>query len=139
MTSSILESMNVSPLAWSIPELQAFIATFDNNTKFLVGIRAKPSSTLVGFYTVSVNRRHRTAQFTAAIGDKACWGKGVLAETTRALVDHMFKTRGVEKMVARVVATNKRIILISPTPRCFSSRERFGRKSFHRMARGWTC
>jgi RimJ/RimL family protein N-acetyltransferase len=107
---SILDSMNVSPLAWSIPELQAFIATFDNNTKFLVGIRAKPGSTLVGFYTISVNRRHRTAQFTAAVGDKAHWGKGVLAETTRALVDHMFTTRGVEKMVARVVSTNKRII-----------------------------
>jgi ribosomal-protein-alanine N-acetyltransferase len=107
---SILESMNVSPLAWSIPELQAFIGTFDNSTRFIIGIRAKPSSTLIGFYTVSINRRHRIAQFTAAVGDKAHWGKGVLTETTRALVEHMFTTRGVEKMYARVVSTNKRII-----------------------------
>jgi RimJ/RimL family protein N-acetyltransferase len=107
---TILESMNVSPLTWTIPELQAFIATFDNITKFIVGIRAKSSSNLVGFYTISVNRRHRTAHFTAAIGDKAYWGKGVLAETTRALVEHMFTTRGVEKMIARVVSTNRRII-----------------------------
>lgn len=107
---SILDGMNLSPLNWSIPEIQAFIRTFDNNGSFIVGIRAKPASTLIGFHTVSVNRRHRTAQFTAAVGDKSYWGKGVLAETTRALVDHMFTARGVEKMYARVLAKNRRIV-----------------------------
>jgi RimJ/RimL family protein N-acetyltransferase len=102
--------LNIPARDWPIEKQQAFILSFDNRKRYLIGIFAKVGGTLIGFYILEVNLTHRTAHISVGIGDRDYWGKNVLAETTPALLDCLFKTRGIEKVVARIIPTNRRIL-----------------------------
>jgi len=105
----VLAGLNIPQVEWSAERLQKFIASFDNRTKYIIGIFDISNSNIIGFYTVDVNHKHKTAQLTAAIGDKSEWGKNILVETAIPLVDHFFDKREVEKITARIISTNKRV------------------------------
>ena len=105
----VLAGLNIPEVEWSAERLQKYIATFDNHTKYILGIFDIVEKNIIGFYTVDVNLKHKTAQLTAAIGDKAQWGKNVIAETAGPLVVFLFENRDIDKMTARIISTNRRI------------------------------
>lgn len=106
----LMGGLNLSPVTWSLQQVQSFIGSFDNRRKYIIGIVSRPTSELIGFYTIDVNQKHRMGQITVGIGDKRYLGKGVLAETAPALVDEFFMHRNLEKMNARVLARNTRML-----------------------------
>lgn len=106
----VIAGMNLPPFDMTVEDLQNYIARADNRNKYLIGIFAKPEKKLIGFYQIDVNLLHRKAEMTAAIGDKAWWGKGVFKKTAGPLVDEFFKSRNIGKMSVRVTSQNKKIL-----------------------------
>jgi RimJ/RimL family protein N-acetyltransferase len=107
---ALLWGLNLTMTDWPVEKIQRFIASFDNRTRYLIGILAKPTLTLIGFYTIDINLSHRIAHLSVGIGDRTFWGKNVLLETTPALIDHLFEARSIEKVSARIIPANKRIL-----------------------------
>lgn len=102
----IVQPLNIVQRRMSKEDLRGYAMRFDNVTKFLVGIFAKPMNLHIGFYAIEVSRIHANANFNIVIGDKSYWGKGVVNETRAALLDELFENRGVEKAYGMPLARN---------------------------------
>jgi len=102
-----------------VDSLRGFFNSFDCIARHLIGIEDRTTNVLIGFYVVDINRAHRTAQLTAAIGDTSYVGKGVLYEASPVLVRYLCKERQVDKVSARVVATNRRMLFNFMIPDVF--------------------
>lgn len=98
--------LNNRPRTMTIRELSGYIESFDNTTRFLVGIFAKPDDLHIGCYFVDVDWPDRNAVFNVLVGDQAYWGQKVVLETRPALVGHFFKERGIEKAIGLPLARN---------------------------------
>ncbi len=106
----ILDALNLPDLHFTPEQLRQFISGFNNYNNYILGIFSKAEEIMIGFYTIDVNPQHRTGQLTAAIGDKAFWGKNIMPEIILAIRDHFFACRSVDKLSARVLAHNRRVI-----------------------------
>jgi [ribosomal protein S5]-alanine N-acetyltransferase len=103
---AIMGPLNLPVRAMRREELAAYIASIDNNMRFLVGIFDKAGGMQIGFFMIDIEIMHRYAIFNVAIGDKDWWGKGVVNEARAALLDHFFEARGIEKAVGLPLARN---------------------------------
>jgi RimJ/RimL family protein N-acetyltransferase len=102
----VMDPLNVAVRAWSTPELQRYIAGYDQTAHLLVGVFDKKSGDQIGFYMIDIDPQHRLATFSVVIGDRAFWGEKVVNETRAALLDHVFTKRGVDKAVGNPLARN---------------------------------
>lgn len=109
-SEELMRGLNLSGVHFSHESLKRFILSFDNYRNYLVGIFSKTGNELIGFYTMDVNRLHKTGNLTAGVGVQAYKGKDVLWKTATPLVDHFFAYRDVEKVTARVLANNYKIL-----------------------------
>ena len=57
---------------------------------------------------IMIDHFNRTAKFTIAIGEKACWGKGYGTETTRLMLDYGFTCLGLHNIWLTVFEYNQR-------------------------------
>lgn len=100
--------LNLAPLGFDEVMLQQFIASFDGIRNHFIGIFDK--DLLVGFYTVDVASVHKIGTLTAGVGEAGYERRRVYWNTIDALLDHFFLYRDVDKMVARVLATNRAML-----------------------------
>lgn len=108
--ADMLRGLNLPALNFTQEQLAAFIASFNNYHNYFVGIFDKTNSVLLGFYTLDVNRTHKVGIITTGIGEPEYLGKNVLWLTIDALLDHFYTYRDVEKISARILAKNKRML-----------------------------
>lgn len=106
----MLRGLNLPPLNFTLEQLAAFIGSFDNYHNYFIGIFDKSNNMLVGFYTLDVNRTHKVAIITTGIGEPDYIGKNVLWLTNDALLDHFYTYRDVDKISARILAKNRRML-----------------------------
>ncbi len=62
---------------------------------------------------VHISDVHKTAECFCAIGDKACWGKGIGTEAHLLLIDWGFRNLGLHKIWADIRAENAAIIKVT--------------------------
>jgi RimJ/RimL family protein N-acetyltransferase len=77
----------------------------DNRRRFCFAIRPRSSSEIIGFERVIVDR-DRNGLLTVLIGDRSWWGKGVVAETRRAVIGFCFETLKCPRVVGAPTANN---------------------------------
>jgi len=106
----LLAGMNLRAFNMTLQDLQNYIGRANNLDKYMIGVFAKPDMKLIGFYQIDVSLLHRRASITAAIGEKEWWGKGVLKDTARPLVDAFFENRNIEKMSLKITSKNRKIL-----------------------------
>jgi RimJ/RimL family protein N-acetyltransferase len=102
----VMGPLNVPVRHMSKDDLARYIARFDNDNGYLIGVFAKTMSLHIGFFMIETNKMHATAGFNLVIGDKQYWGKGVVNEVRAALLDEFFEQRGVEKTSGTPLARN---------------------------------
>jgi len=95
--AEVMRPLNAPIRDLSRNDLANYIAAYDNNSRYLIGIFERASGLQVGFFVIEVDRAHRSAVFNVVIGDKAWWGKGVVNEARAALLEVFFEHRGIEK------------------------------------------
>jgi [ribosomal protein S5]-alanine N-acetyltransferase len=109
--SEVMKPLNVPAKPLTMTELRAYISSFDNLSRHLVGVFEHKSKVQIGFFMIEVLERQALATFNLAIGDKSWWGKGVVNEARAALLDHFFEKRGIEKAYGTPNARNFPAIL----------------------------
>ncbi len=118
-SKEMLEGLNLPELNFTQEKLAKYIAQFDNYRNFFIGIfDQKNNNKLIGFYTIDVNPTHKVGNITTGIGAPGYSGRKIMWATSDALVEHFFYKRDVYKMVARVLAKNKKMLFCfvgSPT------------------------
>lgn len=102
----IMGPLNVPARRMTKDQLARYIAGFDNDRGYLIGVFTKAMAQHIGFFMVETNKLHATANFNLVIGDKHYWGKGVVNEVRAALLDEFFDRRGVEKAYGTPLARN---------------------------------
>lgn len=102
----VMGPLNMQPRRMTKEELARYIAQFDNDKAYLIGVFAKAMPVHIGFFMIDTNKQHATANFNLVIGDKQYWGKGVVNEVRAALLDELFERRGIEKAYGTPLARN---------------------------------
>lgn len=94
------------PLNSTRQQFQAHVRTFDNKTKWILGIWDKSNNKLIGFYRVYIEVSNSCAKTSVLIGEKDYWGRGVVIETRRRLLDVLLISLNLHKVTAKVFARN---------------------------------
>ena len=104
--AEVQRGFNKKPRNWDIPDAVKHINTFNNITLFHLGVFPKDTSRLIGFVTISFAMKHKVAITNVALGDKSYWGKDVIIEVRRKVMDFMFETLGIEKAESEILGRN---------------------------------
>lgn len=102
----IVTPLNIAQRRMTKDDLRRYVARFDNENNYLIGVFTKAMTLHIGFFVIDVNRVHGTASFNLVIGDKSYWGKGVVNEARAALLDEFFENRSIEKAYGTPLARN---------------------------------
>jgi Acetyltransferase (GNAT) domain len=104
------EMLNAPRKAMTMDELVAYIESFDQRTKILIGIFEKKSGLLLGFLRNDVNFETRQFLVAMIIGEPDYRHSGVTMAVTVPFRDYFFGELGMEAMLATALAHNKPII-----------------------------
>lgn len=96
--AELMENLNAPPREIDREQLTRYLKRFNNRTSYHLGLFSKDSGLHVGFYTVFIDPRARTAQTNVVIGDRDFWGKGVVLETRAVIIDFLFDRLGIERI-----------------------------------------
>lgn len=106
----ILVTLNAEPRKHTPETLARQLAQYDNWSHYQIGIFTRDGGRHIGLHEMNLNRKSGVMQVNVLIGDKAWWGKGVVAETRNALLDHFFFEQGIERAYGTPLARNYRMI-----------------------------
>jgi [ribosomal protein S5]-alanine N-acetyltransferase len=102
----VMDPLNSPEREMTILGLQRYIARHDQVTHLMLGIFDRKNDRHIGFFEIDIDERHKLASFNVVIGDKAYWGQRVVLETRAALLDYVFRKRGIEKAIGMPLARN---------------------------------
>ena len=99
----VARGLNILPRRLTQAELRRYVASFDGTSGIIMAIRA--GKILIGIAPFEINRRHRSAQWSLVLGDRAYRGKEILQESCLRLFDWAYDVECLEKVSNRVAAT----------------------------------
>lgn len=102
--------LNAAPVKMTKRDLVTYIKSFDERSRFLIGIFEKATERHLGFLRVDV--KHETGQFLVSmlIGEAGDRNVGVTNAITIPFRDYFFETMGLKVMLATALAHNRPII-----------------------------
>lgn len=104
--AEIQQGFNEPARGWDRRRAVKHITGFNNREKFHLGIFAKDSGNLIGFFAMFVNYKHKVVKSNICIGDKSLWGKDVGLEVRSAMLEFIFGPLGIEKVCGEVQGRN---------------------------------
>lgn len=78
-----------------------WVLNHDNRKSHIIIVVDKASDTAIGFFTITIDASHMTAETAVVIGKRDFWGKNVVIEARTALMTFLFETVGVHKVMGR--------------------------------------
>lgn len=102
--------LNAPPKAMKIGDLVAYIKSFDQKNRVLLGIFEKASEKLLGFLRVDIDHARGDYLVSMLIGEPDYRNKGVTNEITVPFRDYFFETLGLKRMLATALSHNRPII-----------------------------
>ncbi len=79
-----------------------------NPRRIAAGIVVRETGKLIGLCVAYIDPDFREAEYGIKIGDRSSWGKGCGTAATRAFIDLVFETTGVDSLFGLVELTNER-------------------------------
>lgn len=73
----------------------------DNRKSHIIIVTDRETETPIGFFTITIDAGHMTAETAVAIGKRDFWGKNIVIEARTALMAFLFDTVGVHKVIGR--------------------------------------
>lgn len=102
--------LNTMPRQLLPAELQAYIRSFDQISRLLLGIFLKASGQLIGFGTADIIEGGRKVVPTVLIGEPDFRNFGVITELRDVVARHFFEVLGFEAAVASVLSHNTIVV-----------------------------
>lgn len=110
-TDEMTFGLNVDTRSWNVDFFKKMLShQYDNIRHYIVGIFDLKDKALIGFFSFDINYAHQIAHITAGMNPHKIAPKVVFFETTNPLLSFFFEQRGVEKISARVLSNNLRIL-----------------------------
>lgn len=97
----VMLGLNMPQRLMSRAQAVRWVLDFDNRQRFFLGIHVRPDGPLIGFFTVHCDPHTRCGETAVVVGDKAWWGKNVVREARAALLDFLFDTLALHKVLGR--------------------------------------
>jgi hypothetical protein len=111
--SEMLRGLNLHSLGTDIEGFRKRVAgSFDNISNYIIGIYRQGENRPLGFYSMDILRMHKVAHIAAGLGPHDGDGREIIWATMDALLDHFYVARDIDKITARVLAKNFRILYI---------------------------
>lgn len=107
----LMGALNMPARRFSVAELQSFILSYDDHSRYLTGIFTREVGVLIGVLMIEITHAHQLAKVSGFLGDRGWWGKSVLEEAGRALFGEFFGKRGIAKATAQVWEKNHAIAI----------------------------
>ena len=104
--AELMKNVNHTPQRFTMLQLRRFIMSYDQATRLLIGVFDRENEKLVGYYTIEINHPQRRAAFNVVIGDRDYWGQRVVLETRAALMDYLFQSGAIDKLIGAPLARN---------------------------------
>jgi RimJ/RimL family protein N-acetyltransferase len=104
--AEVQQGFNELARGWDQARAIKHISSFNNRDKFHLGIFAKDSGILIGFFAMFVNHRHKVVKSNVCVGDKSMWGKDVGVEVRAAMLEFIFGPLAMEKVCGEVYGRN---------------------------------
>ena len=104
--ADLMTPLNMPARELTMSELQAHISSFDNRTRYLVGMFDRETKVHFGIVLIDVVPQHLLAKLQYLIGDAEYRGIGALRECATGLISHLFSARSIEKVAAQVTVGN---------------------------------
>lgn len=82
------------------------ILAANGRNHFVPGVFEKITKQPIGFFTIKLDEAARIATFEYFIGDRAWWGKDAVLEARAALITHVFRDRGAQKVMGYPFSRN---------------------------------
>ncbi len=98
--------LNMAPRRLSVPDLRRFFASFDNRTRYLVALLAKPDEAPCGFFHSEIDPTHRVSRISYLNGPNHVSARRAMACLGLPLLRLQFRRTIVEKVVAQVAQSN---------------------------------
>ena len=105
--------LNMQPRAVTREELLKYIATFDNRSRFLIGVFEKGDERFIGFHAIYIDWAIRAYMINALIGENAARHKGARTETRRPIHEYFMETMNLDCSVCTVVEGHPSIALMA--------------------------
>ena len=74
----------------SIKSIKSHIKSYDNYNNFHLGVFVNTSSAHIGNFSILVDHFHKIAEIRVLIGNKNWWGKDVVIECRREIINWLF-------------------------------------------------
>ncbi|MGB9594001.1 MAG: GNAT family N-acetyltransferase [Anaerolineae bacterium] len=108
----IVQGLSGAPLGPRDPEefRRFFVEKYvrPNPRRIAAGIVVKETGKLIGLCVAYIDPDFREAEYGIKIGDRSSWGKGYGTAATRAFIDLVFETTGIDSLFGLVELTNER-------------------------------
>lgn len=103
--------LNVDTRNWNVDVFKKMLTQqYDNIAHYMIGIFDLKSQQLIGFFSFDINYTHKVGYITSGINATTVSPKEVFFETTDAVMNFFYEQRGVEKISARILSNNLRIL-----------------------------
>lgn len=93
-------------------ELLQYISTFDNRSRFLIGVFEKASGRLIGFHAVYVDWARRAYLINALIGESEARHKGARSETRLPIHRYFMEDMGLDCSICTIVEGHPSLALM---------------------------
>lgn len=97
----VMVGLNLPRRRMSRSQAVRWALSYDNQTKFMVVVTVKGTQEKIGFFTLTLEGAHRTAETAVVVGEQSWWGKNVVAECRAVLLDFLFDTMDMHKVIGR--------------------------------------
>ncbi|MFK7877167.1 MAG: GNAT family N-acetyltransferase [Paracoccaceae bacterium] len=97
----VMVGLNLPSRKLSRVQAVHYALSYDNLKSIMLLVRARDSGDMVGFFTITFEYAHGTAETAVVIGNKSYWGQNVVVETRGAILEFLFLTLGVHKVIGR--------------------------------------
>jgi RimJ/RimL family protein N-acetyltransferase len=102
--------LNAPPKAMKLADLVAYIKSFDQKSRLLLGIFEQATNTLVGFIRFDIDLAQGRYLGSILIGEPEYRNKGVVFDITEPCRVYLFEKRGMKTMVSTALSHNRAII-----------------------------
>jgi RimJ/RimL family protein N-acetyltransferase len=103
---AVMGTLNTQTREMGLDQLRAYVGSFDNLRRNLIGIFDRRDGTLAGIIVLEVDTFHFLGSIHLMIGNKRYWGRRLPQEVGFAIVRHCFEERGLEKLMFMPLADN---------------------------------
>lgn len=106
----VKEGLNLTHIDMTPDFCRELMDSYDNKQAYLLGIYHKEDERLAGFYVLDVNLLNKTGTFSIAVNNQTY--KTVIWKTMDSFLDYFFDYRDIDKISARILANNRKVIYL---------------------------